>query len=811
MSGKIVDKNNFIVNFRIEEIHDIKRDIQMRKEGFQFFYAIDTYDIMNHFLPYTESGFLNSGNKNMIAQRAIAYDKFFNTFLTSRLIVLDEYKIELLAAKNHIERQIKNSGFLTSNMERLSEEIGKLEKGESIDKEKLRKNIELVLFLLILSENKGNINRNFFSFLENKLSVFDFNTSDSELDHILNTVFADATPTDNVEKIYDLFVENNAFYLTRLNSDTDRYTYLSNSYRDVEVIDRLNSINNKLRLEYPERKVNFIYLSSAPLKSREIFSLFKQNVDNESGYLHYNFHRNIFQCFLFKILTEEFPDANDDTPILILQSLEKLITQVRQLSKSDSAGADAYGDDEMMNMLDRILGRYSANIDNHFYFKIYNKYKAILDLNISGKMSEVNSILSKVRRYIDQENIMTEGSDILFNISQYKQTYLLYNILNRNKSIVTIRIRFGLDIVRDSFHQLPFLLLIQDGEEECARDLYPVLEMICEIFNNKETDIQEIVPNLNNIFKEISKDSDNIRNISLQFLLTTYFYLITDVGNAGASQKKDNSSKELELIEVLRKQKRILENAAINLALEPGGNKIKIRKKNIVFAQEFDYVVLWLLRRNKQFSEAIRMGNELLAKSDDPRFCHGLALGYVSQAYDILLEGNATGDAIETCIALFANALVFEQKAKDGYGKLLAEVDNEFARLLIRKNLIALCNSIADTSTRKYALMNFSQDALLQQARGAIEELKIFCGDAGLDYSSLAIYNFTEAEIEYYEALQYWEKDNLPEANLKILDATDRLYAVKRIEVAMHDSFKEIAVRVEELRNRIFIRRGVLR
>jgi hypothetical protein len=819
MSQQERTDQNFIINFKPEEIRQIREDIRLYREGYTFFYAIDTYDIISHYLPYTDSDFLNGRNKNLAAQRAIAYEKFFATFLNNRLIVMDEYKIELLAAKNHIERQIKNTGFLNSNIHTLIDEIENIQNDSTTEKDKIRKNMELIVFLLILSENKGNAYHNFFDFLKTKISIFVFNTGDKELDEMLETAFREAIPSEIVGDIYDDFVQKIGFYLSGLQSDIERYAYLTNSYRDIEVLDRLHTVNSIFHHRFPEHKLIVTYLSSAPLKTKEIISLFRKNAaqdksrQKEQYFNAFDFHRNIFQIFLFKVLLEEFPTESDPMPFRILDAMEKMVTQMQGLSRPGGKRDPGEAGSDLLIMMTNILDRYSSNIDNHFYFKIYNKYQAILDLSGTSENHAIANILRKVHDYVKDEKILTEGLDIFFNISQYKQSYLLSNILNQKAAPFSIHIHFGKDIVRDSFHHLPYLILVQENiDTEIANNLYPILDTISEIAAATHARLEGITPYLKVIFEEISKNSNNVTNLAIRFILTTYLYLIIDTVKSpdNKSTGLEEDEKEEEVIEVLGKQKKLLENSAVALSQTTELSKMAINKKDIVFSREFDYISLWMLRRNRFYAEAISLGNELALNYEDGRFFHGLALAYISQAYELFFGTDYTLKKSDTILDLFSNAMIYLRKAKDFYSSLVGTLKNPFAINLTRKTILAVLNSLADTSLRISILLGHSDERVLIEARLSIKEIKERVKEMNLSYDTLSVYNFTEAELEYFEALNLYNNNSLTEAHVKILHATSRLGMAIKTPTSMSEKFMGIVNDIEELRRIIFYKKGVL-
>src|ERR1700735_2244704 len=141
---------NFLVSMRPEEVDEVINDVVLYTRGYSFFYAVDTFDIINHYLPYINNNLFDSLDRNANAQKAIAYDQFFkNEEISKRLVVLDEYKSELERIKNFILKQMDNTQLLRKNINVLNDDIEKMRSDpDSIDN--IRKNFELILTFLLL-------------------------------------------------------------------------------------------------------------------------------------------------------------------------------------------------------------------------------------------------------------------------------------------------------------------------------------------------------------------------------------------------------------------------------------------------------------------------------------------------------------------------------------------------------------------------------------------------------------------------------------------------------------------------------------
>ena len=257
---------NFLLNFRESDIKNVITDWRLHAEGYEMRYSIDTSDIVSYFLPYRQDVLITTENVYWL-QRMIAYEFFFNSMeKEDKIIIMDEYKGELLSIKNDISKSHNNfykikeriESFFRNNYEG-NKKISLLEDDFDL----------LVSFLVLLEKNEvsGGIHSEFLSFIKNKLSIFQSDDSNQQLIELF-----EATQKSELSvSIYREFVENNKLYLLGLRSDFERYIYLENTYRDIVVVERLMNINKKIFDGFNGLSKTIIYyLSSAVFKSRKI-------------------------------------------------------------------------------------------------------------------------------------------------------------------------------------------------------------------------------------------------------------------------------------------------------------------------------------------------------------------------------------------------------------------------------------------------------------------------------------------------------------------------------------------------------------
>ena len=143
---------------------------------------------------------------------------------------MDEYKVELLAIKNDIGNKIRHFQYLKIKLDKflsLNQKDTNFSKGP-IDILKLRKNFELIVSFLVLlekNESKSGIFKEFFTFLREKFSIYNFDTKDPEFNACMDELFS------NLRRVIFLNIyiknssENNKFYLSKLDDDLKQYLF----------------------------------------------------------------------------------------------------------------------------------------------------------------------------------------------------------------------------------------------------------------------------------------------------------------------------------------------------------------------------------------------------------------------------------------------------------------------------------------------------------------------------------------------------------------------------------------------------------
>jgi hypothetical protein len=797
---------NFIVNFRPEEIEEVIADIKLAKGGKKFLYALDTFDIIAHYLPYIDESFFSASSKNELAQKLICYDYFFNSPVPKNIIILDEYKMELLSAKNRIQRQLKDTRNIVKTLEILKRDTAVFTNREAMAEDYFEKNFELILLLLILSEKKDFIHTEFENFLKNKIVLDEIKTGSLSDDELINEVFRTTQHSKLSKALFKEYVDDNKFDLISIPKPEERYVYLENTYRDIQAIDRILNLNEKLSVN---TDYFVIYLSSTPTKTRKIFKSLNNLQKKEPNQRPSNvegrtIHRNIYQCFLFDILKNEYA-LESESILEALQSLKKLSIKLGLGVQSSEPQIDEQ-DIAVLQRLKNIFDVYSSDLDNHFYLKIYEKYKHVYQTmrtarnpigaetkNQQIKDIDIMSLFSLVDDFLNNEDFKKKLFDLNNTVIQIKQTIDIRNIFFSDQ-LFAPNLFFGKDVIKNNFHHLPYLLFLNVEIEPGITDkLTELLDYLIQITHPDHNAIGDLMFYLKNVIGEFSDNSRPLNVLSFQQIVLCYLNLLvipSENPNAGIQ-------KEREIIIALEKQNQIFSSIFFEQHIEESDdnrNLIMNFRPNI-YAKEIEYLLLWLYRRNEKIDEGIVLGKELIASNPtDPRFFHGLGLCYIAKSYEMHFADDFENREEEEIMHSLSSAIKNLETAANLYQEMVNEDYENTVNNLLCKNLIAVLNSLADTSIRIYQLSECKQLDRLQKATTYFTRLIQMAEMCQINYSENNTFLSTEMEIEYFEARQLFSQMNKWGAHSKITSAQEKMLILeKRKEFDItHTKFRNI-------------------
>lgn len=769
-----IDYTSLLSCYTADDIKCLIDDCKHLQQGHQLLYVIDTYDIVENYLPYIQTETFAKKDLNEQAQKFICYDHFFSSRNKSVTVLLDEYKIELLAAKNKLSRHLKNAGAVLNNLSILKEEtndfVNNLEKAEEF----FKKHFEIILLFLIIGRKKDSILDEFFLFIKDRLNISELKALNVSDPGALTEVFTTSKSTERSNDLFRSYVEENKGQLLGLSDATKRYVYLENTFRDIQAIERVLIVNKSFLSKSLPYKL--IYLSSAN-KTKEIFRVFHRS-DPDAEDL--NIHRNIYQYFLLDRVYAEY-EKEPDKAIQLLESLYELLSRIAaEKDWSQATSEKIFKEEQVAGIVDLLFNERSNIIDNHFYLSIYEQYRNLFEADkITGNSPTSNNDVVKIIQLVDKnkEQYFNRLSDLDFSFSQLNQTY---EILETYHSVEEYDpgYKYGKDIIRDPYHHVPYLLLLNgDLDNTLTASLQEFLNCICVTNLHDKRKLQSL---LSTVLNQISRlDQQYINNRFLKSLLITYINFI--------AQWKDNATSiatlEDTIIRDLEKQYNIAKYQAAQLNLE----KVQIHQqvdlsfRRNFFQVEIGYLLIWLYRRNDRITDSIALAQQLLDNDNkDPRILHGLGLSFTASVYDHI--DKLSPDAAEINIK---QALKYLTEAAVGFERTINATPFHFMKEIIIKNLMAISNLQADMMLRMIELSKDVNWAHINAARDHIEKIKILSPLNDLRYEENITYNCTEFEIEYYEAVWYHN------ASMKAMALTKVQNAKARMERIMGSPFYE--------------------
>jgi hypothetical protein len=768
---------HFILNcFGPSDIDGVIEDMELEIKGYKFLYALDTYDIMENYLPYIQIELFSKSDKHLQAQKYICYDYFFNGMNKTNCILLNEYKIELVAAKNKLTRYLKDARTVIKNLDDLKRETDDFLKNPEKAQLFFDNHFEVILLLLILNDKTYSILDEFFAFISSRLNTKEIKVEKAYDGEKIENLFNQTVPTGFSIELFQEYINQNKKLLLTVKNENERHIFLENTFRDIQAIERLMEINQSL--QKINLKYSIIYLSSAR-KTNEIFKSLenlKENKNPNTSLTTKTFHRNIYQYFLFDRLRSEFKHDHNKA-LTLLKDLRALICRISAGSANGEEDADQV---QILALVKRLFDEKSSVLDNHFYYSVYDKYKTSFNKHSKSnsgqfKDQERMQIIHEIDK--NKEVFKSKIFALEFALSQLNQTYEVVDTFWGMEDYEP-EYRFGKDIIRNPYQHLPILLLVKgDFDPALKNKLYAFLSVNVEVSELNKPVIQSYVKD---IVKQLyALNPKNIYSKSLKSLIITYLNFVAQnkyKSNIGNINPPVDEYQEDKIIFDLEKQYEIIkfQFSRVDHHKTLTGNKLEYDHEHKELLIEIVYILLWLYRRNLKPDEGIKKGLDILKESDDdPRILQGIALCYISKLYSRLIETNDQPD--QPMRDHLDSSLTYMNAAQKTFESGLGKEISKEANLLNLKNYIGVLNSLADLNLRKYIFQSDKNDRkYLELARDQIDKVRFYFTVIRLDYDDHPIYSATEVEIQYHEALYFKSEGSMALAHKKVIDAIMR-------------------------------------
>lgn len=769
-----------LLDLSVKDLTLIKSDIELIiNEKFKLTLAVDTHDILNYYTPFIDKN-IHKYKEDAIVKRIVMHHRVFNfesdshNLITDKILLLNEYLSELLFLKGDFENKLQQFKNYPESVFKLRSQVSNILN--------IKKNINLTpsqldtLILFLLVNVRGKSLEEFYNFLNNKTYLT------SDLDNLL-TSFDDykkmlLEPPNNkvTDDIYTKYIDENKFTLSRQGDGISMFNSLNNTYVDIQAICKVIDYNSYLQND----KHLLLYISTAK-KTRSISEI----IDKESlfktiqGRDNYNIIRTIPQVFTIKILLNEYQNNKNSDPIHIVEDLIDIRSEVNNhfIPRAASSGGIIAFD-----MIKNVFDNYNKILKGHFLYDVFSQIKnqPIHPIVNKDKISP-EKVIKYLDNYYENESIVHINFDM--HIRNYKKKFLLSSLFSGNAFV--LKVRYGNDIVKNSFHHLPYLIFISPNYRT---DVLPSIYQFLNKISNIPDDNQKIDEGKIKLLRHVGQfNFDNMKKemVLKQYvknaIIDKYLYALLSKSENSINSMSFRQIYEDDIIKDIEKLKLIITSIPLesDLVHDSKENRVYIAKNEYEISYELDYILLWFYRRNRKNSEALSLGEKLIKeRNNDGRFFHGYSLALVQEIYELLENVNINEDYILNKISTIINHL---EHAKDLYYDLLKESSipkNSYQEILVYKSISAVYNTLADVLIRKYELLYKPEKSndykILRSARNYLEESKKIIKKISENrYEYFPILNITEAELEYFEALHFYKSD-LDFARKKISNALSR-------------------------------------
>jgi hypothetical protein len=761
-------------------------DVELLGHGTKLLFVLDTYDVVENYLPYTEMELFSKGQTNQLAQRFLCYDHLFGSFNKTKILVPNEYRIELLAAKNRLQWQLREATVVLNNLSKLKKSTP-----DFLDFQKtsdfFKKHFEIILLLLIMSNKKAKILDEFLNFLRDRLVISDvkFDTEDSEE---VNEIFKSSKATEFSVELYDQYVESNRLLLASIENEIKRQRLLENTSRDIQVIERIMKINKALRDK--GLKYFVIYISSAG-KTPNLFNLLRKSKGLDAySPQELSFNRNIFQYFLMDKLVAEY---RHDIP--------KLISKLKSIKEAKKALGDSVQIEtdplskQTLDEIGKVLEDGSSSLDNHFYLSIFSRYKKIFtdsqpDIQVDGE--EITRILKEID---GSQDLGYDIANMEYSLSEVNQSIVMSRLINNFER------RVSKDIIRNSYQHLPILLFYNDFNSNLSEPLYSLVNMIIEIDKSEKQQKNQIRNNLLNTLNQILLNTNIHRTASSRLsrlIVISYISLLMN------NENQDEESLITEFTSYLVTLKGVNTTIDLKQTLIENNIKFDIRKDSL--ALEISYILIWLYRRNNREDVAISIGTDLLKDySSEPRLLHGVGLSYLVKAYNQTnrLPSRAVIEIFQTAEQYLTKSLQNFDSQFDRFSP------SGFGRALQLKTLTAILNSLINIKMRIFELIESESPDILLDGLGLLNQIKEIFIEMEVEYNNHVTYLGTELELLYHLSSYYKFQNNFTVAREYIIRASLLYLSLKNLDEYkfLDVSFKNRFEKIPELMNQLMLKK----
>lgn len=736
------------------QIEDLISEHMLRKDSYEFYYAVDCDDIKRHCFPCgidgTEFEKKENGDINypLITDIITAYEDFFSEInINNPVYFLDEYIPELQNLKKEIIDRIKMGSFYlyTNNF------YNYIDGGETLSPKE-----DFTLFISIATGNLKNGAQRYNAILQNEYFII-------KHEDLPNPILKNAFQS-TYEKSIDLSFEvYNVF-----KEITIKKRLRASKKIDGDAIARVIELNRSL---INQKKI-FLFLSS----NEYSFNVFQKLITKKwyspvISHKSFNFHRSVEQLFLNRLIK----DLDYSEKLERLEQLKNFLAyrEIGLIIEDDKLKNDP----DYLLLKEKVLQGFQELAEKYinFNFARNEQFKKIDELNKQLednkaylKFGKLKILFKRLQEFASEYSTPEEN---IKEIEKLEKAFAINEIFflvfkKAFQSLVSrmvLNISRGGDYIVSTGHHLP--IVFRTSSEPFYSRINQIIELYLSEFAFLEKKIDEnallrIKKELNDLIDEMYEDKFD--DISLESKLVFCLYLLVLPQPRGLWEKKNNEYVEDFLSDLIQK-------------LEESNVPTDLRSDCL-------YIISWVNRRNTHYFEAKKYALKGINEfPEDPRFDHSLFL-------------------IETCIMSYhqINSLeMYEYKlgliksAADKYPSFLLGKSIE-----VEKNIKAsLINSEVYTRIKiieiKEELSQKEKEKEVNLLREKINNLKRYLG---VDiYRKYPEFLHTEAHLELQESrilIKLEDKENKLEWAGKTLNESIKI--AKQLIGYKIDDFKTL-------------------
>jgi hypothetical protein len=789
-------KDVFGEDFSLDKLKDIPE--------VKFIYAVDNYEVGKYCFPFGTDVKKNENAASVddfmkTIDETIGWRAFFSDDLNR--IMLNEHIDEI---KPLYDKVVRQGAVVTDSLAQLDAALKSLQDndgniwGALKDVNKIEES--LYLFSAISSGVFQDSVVRFTEILKTKIwfNSFDIskglkNTTDTENDKVVS-VFRDCQSGEFAFEIFEKWAKAVRKKEEKLQNSLENV--IQSIANDCHVIDRVLQINNRFaelydQNELPKRYVLLLFSST------NYSTLLRKNDEIEKRLPEIagqkiNIFRSVSQYFLHHLAKSSKETSKDKTKSEI-DFLHKLY-RIKIFSHAMYDGDVEDIKKNIEKLYEDFLINNAADSYKNFeatYTRLQTEIHSFKStLNYTSLNNFTESLTTLIGESEGKIQFLEEGIDSLQNYHIYSTAVyraVRYEIFS--KGDIDFKVKPDGDAyIKAINHHLPLLLFFTNyASEGVHKPLIAITKAVHDINKEAHRNTSIIAAVRDYMESNIPVSNKGFTTVEYESRLIYYiiFLILPNSDKNNKTYKPDyDILKEVEYdIKQLNKHIELYENTD--------------NKKVIVDTYlNFMFVYVWSLRRIGQYDESTAEAEKVYTKStlnamDDPRFYHGIMLNYYCKFRKKIDNISGSGYVLNTLdkikidnkflvyelIGYLTHAIEAAEKSIKNYEAkrgILVENGGWYCptqkRPITRstKFYSAVLNSIIYISSFKYYLSGNSDDLVAPdkylRGDGYLKKL-------GDDTTNYAEYQHTEAFLEYCEALDFLNKADRKNVNIKIVHA----------------------------------------